>query len=66
MDIHYLVFVVPPWRWSGVGLYTMAGGSATPQSKHIAVTTTSMEMICGALGLVVIMPQPANYYRYGV
>jgi hypothetical protein len=33
-------------------------------SKHIAVTTTSVVMI-GALGLVVVGPQRANYYHYG-
>ena len=46
-----------------VGLYYGLRRSNTP-SKHIAVTTTYMEMIC-ALGLVVIMPQPTKYHHFG-
>jgi hypothetical protein len=60
---NYFGFDVPPWRRSGVGLYHGLRRSNTP-SKHIAVTTTYMEMIC-ALGLVVIMPQPTKYHHFG-
>jgi hypothetical protein len=48
---------------SGVGLYHGLWVSNTP-SKHINVTTTYMEMIY-ALGLIVIMTQPAKYHHYG-
>jgi hypothetical protein len=48
---------------SGGGLYHGLQRSDTP-SKHIAVTTTYMVMIC-ALGLIVIVPLPAKYHHYG-
>jgi hypothetical protein len=52
-----------PWRRSGVGLYHGLRRSNTP-SKHIAVITTYMVMIC-ALGLIAIVPETAKYHHYG-
>jgi hypothetical protein len=54
--------VMPPWRRSGVSLYHGLRRSDNP-SKHIAVTTTYMVMTC-ALGLIVIVPEPAKYHHY--
>jgi hypothetical protein len=48
---------------SGGGLYHGLRRSVTP-GKHINVTTTYMVMIY-ALGLIVIMTQPAKYHHYG-
>jgi hypothetical protein len=56
-----LVFVVP-WRRAALAYHGL-WVSVTP-SKHINVTTTYMEMIF-ALGLIVIMTQPAKYHHYG-
>jgi hypothetical protein len=56
--------VSTPWRQSGGGLYHGLWVSGT-SSKHISVITKYMEMICAALGLVVIMPQPTKYHHFG-
>ena len=60
-------------NYFGVRRATMASSSFGPYhgmwrsdtaSKRIAVTTTSVAMIC-AVGLGVLTPQPANYHHYG-
>jgi hypothetical protein len=60
-------------NYFGVRRATMASSSFGPYhglwrcdtaSKRIAVTTTYAAMIC-AVGLGVLMPQPANYHHCG-
>jgi hypothetical protein len=60
---NYFDFRRATMAMSGVGLYHGLWVSVTP-SKHNNVTTTYMKMIF-ALGLIVIMTQPAKYHHYG-
>ena len=74
-NVEILPISVVPSRLSyfGVQRATMASSGFGPYhdlwrsdtaSKRIAVTTTSVEMIC-VVGLGVLTPQPANYHHYG-